>query len=181
MKKSVKFVVFCPIAAFILQSCTKPKQYSEIPEIAFESVFVNPIDSIDALGSRNKAIQITFKLTDGDGDIGLQASDTVGPFHRDSLYYYNLKAKMYKIINGKKQLVIFNAPIDHRTPYIEMIGQNKNLKASLKVDYLFPFYSGDTLAYDTILYEIFIYDRKLHKSNEIETPIIPLNSSGYVY
>ena len=53
------------------------------------------------------------------------------------------------------------APLFYRIPYIEpREGQNKILSGEIKIDFEYP-----TIKYDTIMYDFYITDRALHKSN----------------
>lgn len=151
-----------------LASCEEVEQYPDKPEVTFqEMVFVN---GYDALNNPVKLGNFTFKLIDGDGDVGLRESDSTGPFHRDSIYYYNLYMKLFeKQGNEYKEI---DMPVAHnfRLPYVEIQGQNNTVHATVEVEITYP---REGFSYDTVAYEFYFYDRSLHKSNvEFTGPIV---------
>lgn len=126
------------------------------------------------LNGKDSAITIEFEYTDGDGDIGLETSDSLPPFQFNGPYFYNLLITIYEVDNGvKKPLLIpsttdtvnFNDRIKTLTP----TGKNKAIYGSIILNLNAKPYFG--LTPDSMFYKIQIIDRKLHKSNVIETPV----------
>ncbi|MCC6819081.1 MAG: hypothetical protein IT245_09335 [Bacteroidia bacterium] len=127
------------------------------------------------LNGKDSAIVIDISYTDGDGDIGLEVSDTFPPFTFKTEYFYNLHVYPFEVVNGvSKPLIIpsstdtinFNDRIHTLTP----TGKNKAIFGSLKVTLKAqPYFS---LTPDSMFYRVYIYDRQLHKSNVIETPVL---------
>lgn len=158
MKKLVATgLVTGAFVAFSL-SCQKIESISEIPYIEFKSFELR--DTIDLLGNPGKVGELIFKFEDGDGDIGLEQPDSLSS---DSTNY-NLFFTLYEKIEGQFQKVDeenLETPLNYRIPYIENIGQNKTLIGEVKVE----FYYYLLALYDTIMYEFYIVDRALHKSN----------------
>jgi hypothetical protein len=62
-------------------------------------------------------------------------------------------------------------PSAYRIPYLERLGQNKILKGTVSVTFLYLFYS----AADTIRYDFYIEDRALNVSNVASTNEIVLS------
>lgn len=126
------------------------------------------------LNGKDSAVVISIDYTDGDGDIGLEPQDTFPPFVWKSEYFYNLHVYPFEVVDGvSKPLIIpsstdtinFNDRIKTLTP----TGKNKAIFGTLKVILKAqPYFS---LSPDSMFYRIYIYDRKLHKSNVIETPV----------
>ena len=97
---------------------------------------------------------------------------TKEPYNEGSEYYYNLYVNVYDCKNGKFEKIDKVSPLKFRTPYYKTEGVNKTLKAEIefKVDY-----NLNIFTYDTLKYELFIYDRALNKSNIIESDTVFLN------
>jgi len=62
-------------------------------------------------------------------------------------------------------------PSPYRIPYMERLGQNKILKGTISVTFLYLFYSPT----DTIRYDFYIKDRALNESNVASTSEIVLS------
>lgn len=161
----------------INQSCRKFETFPIEPVITFKEflVEINPQTNISERGI------LKFTYTDGDGDLGLDPHDTLPPFHRSGSYYYNMIIKYYEKQHGKfveipllswnpdslyYDTITFNARIPNLTPE----SGNMAIRGEVQ-DTLFIY--NPLSDFDTIKFSVFIYDRALHKSNEIETdPII---------
>jgi len=139
-------------------SCSNDVEYPIIPEIEYEGFtkIWNPNTMLYERG----VLKISFK--DGDGDIGLRQQDTVPP------YDYNLFVRYYEYQNGNSVRVIisdsneFNARIPMLTP----ISNNKAIKGEIE-DTLYMYNYGGT--FDTIMFDVYLVDRALHKSNTVST------------
>ncbi len=145
-----------------LTACIKEEQYPVEPKIEFESfATARDISGKDSLGA------ITISYTDGDGNIGLFAWDTVEPRK------YNFYLKFMELVNN--QLVEVK-PVDSsltfnaRIPLLTPAGRNKNIKGDITM-YLELYFARQILKSDTIAFEIYIKDRDLNKSNVVETPL----------
>jgi hypothetical protein len=153
-----KYLLLIAIALGLIVACQEKEEYPVIPEIEFDG-FVklwNPQVMIYERG----VFVISFK--DGDGDIGLEGGDTIPP------YDYNLFINYYELQNGDTVRVIisdsneFNARIPILTPQ----GSNKSISGIIE-DTLFMYNYNST--FDTIMFDAYIVDRALHKSNVINT------------
>lgn len=153
---------------FVVLSCKKPKKYSEIPEIKFESFLLK--DTIDNPELQNpvKMGILRFAFTDGDGNIGLAQSDTNPPYDSASVYHYNLYYKMFEIKNGKIEEVDLPFPLNFRTPLVASSGQNKTLKGWIETEFTYNY----PLQFDSLIYTFFMYDRAQNKSNVESTDTI---------
>ncbi|NPA68080.1 MAG: hypothetical protein GXO50_05670 [Chlorobi bacterium] len=176
LKNSIIFIIFLLISISLFTACPEAEQYPPEPEIEFEQVRL--YDSVDLLGNKNKVYRLKFGIIDGDGNIGLKESDTVGIFDPDSLYSDNLFTVLYEIINGDTVAVESDKQRNFRIPYVEPEGQNKTLIADIYADILFSF-QGDTLPYDSVYFDFYIVDRDLNKSNVQSTPVLKLDTTGY--
>lgn len=157
-------------------SCKKVEKFPITPYIeyrGFEMLF-NP-----DLGIYDRGV-LSFYFQDGDGDIGLNSGDTAPPYNADSEYHYNLIINYLEMQNG----VITEVPIlwynpvtqqydtltmSARIPNLTPSGINKAISGEI-YDTLFIYNFNSE--FDTIMIEAFIYDRALHPSNTISTPLI---------
>ena len=163
MKIYTKITFFLLISIVAgLTSCIKEEQYPIIPHIEFGGfATAKDITGKDSLGA------ITISYTDGDGNIGLFAWDTVEPKK------YNFYLKFMELVNNElvevkpvDSTLTFNA----RIPLLTPVGRNKNIKGDITM-YLELYFARQILKSDTIAFEIYIRDRDLNNSNVVETPL----------
>lgn len=155
-----------------LYSCLKPISYPVEPVL--ESVTYATIGD---------SLLISVSFTDGDGDIGLNPSDTLEPFDQESFFHYNLYLEYYELMNGNwvqgrldpsgnnfptADSIVFQYRIKNLTP----IGQNKTLKGVINVTIESPFYNPNSNHNDSIKYRVRLIDRALNISNYVETDTI---------
>lgn len=163
MKIYTKITFFLLISILAgLTSCIKEEQYPIIPHIEFGGfATAKDITGKDSLGA------ISISYTDGDGNIGLFAWDTVEPKK------YNFYLKFMELVNNE---LVEVKPVDStltfngRIPLLTPVGRNKNIKGDITM-YLELYFARQILKSDTIAFEIYIRDRDLNNSNVIETPL----------
>jgi hypothetical protein len=160
--KLLIIIVTCGILSY--SSCKKPEQYPLIPAIEYVSF----AKIQNTLGVDNKGI-LTFSFTDGDGDIGLAAGDTLAPFNPGSQYYYDLFVTYYEKQHGDYIPVVLPMTNNLRIPVITPTSGNKSIKGTIDVEL---FINNPASTYDTIAYDVSIVDRALNLSNKIRTPDI---------
>lgn len=165
MKRLFSYLFFLSVLLlFFLSGCAKQESFSEIPEIEFLSFvkYTNrQIDSIAVLG-------ISYR--DGDGDIGLNVGDSFPPYQRNGDYYYNFVIRYFEKQSGVFIERIMDPPLSARIPVLTPLDPGKAIKGVIYLSILVdPF-----ALFDTIQLKAFIYDRRLHRSNEISTPEIIL-------
>lgn len=177
MGRHSNIILFVLILLFFgIVSCKKVEKFPIIPYIeylGFEKIY-NP-----DLNLYDRGV-LSFSFQDGDGDIGLNSGDTLPPFNAASEYHYNLIITYFEMQNG----ILTEVPITWYNPQTE---QYDTLTLSARIPNLTPrginkAISGeiyDTLFiynfnsdFDTIMFEAQIYDRALHESNVISTPLI---------
>lgn len=149
-----------------LTGCIKEEQYPLEPHIEFGGfATARDISGKDSLGA------ITISYTDGDGNIGLFAWDTVEPRK------YNFYLKFMQYVNNELVEVVpvdTNVNFNARIPLLTPAGRNKNIKGDITM-YLELYFARQILLSDTIAFEIFIKDRDLNISNVVETPMFILS------
>jgi hypothetical protein len=154
------------IIFFCLYSCKKVEQLPAAPHIEFTSFTI--FDTTDILGNNSKGGRLKFQFEDGDGDLGLNVpTDTLA----DST---NLFFTLFRKEGGVMVAAPDNDPLkpsSYRIPYMERLGQNKILKGTISVTFLYLFYSPS----DTIRYDFYIKDRALNESNVASTSEIVLS------
>lgn len=151
----------------LLFACKKNEEYPIEPVISLKSFFTLQ----DQSGFDTLAV-IELNFTDGDGDLGLRASDVNPPFDTGSIYYRNFQIELYKRVAGAWQLDPNSVYMGGRIPYLTPTGSNKALKGEIRMDSFLPF----GLTGDTCFMNVFIYDRALHKSNVVKTPELLLTT-----
>ena len=168
------------VILLLINSCKENEIYSNIPLIEYKRVYFLQSDGKDSL------MKLVFSFKDGDGDIGFSDADTSAPFNPlfDSngnilnKYYYNCYIAYREKIDGvywpyippgKTDTFSYKFRIQNLTPD----GKHKAIRGELEMDINIS--DGQRLSMydtDTIIYNIYIYDRKLNRSNIIETPPI---------
>jgi hypothetical protein len=161
-------ILLFPVAIlfFFLSGCQKQEHFPDTPEIEYMNYF-----NVFTLTSQYAVKGIlTFSYHDGDGDIGYAGYDTLPPFQQGGQFYYNLVVKYYEMQNGAMVERILDPPLSSRIPVLNPLDPGRAIKGTIT----------DTLqmdpnpVHDTIQLKVFIYDRTLHKSNVISTPVIIL-------
>lgn len=171
MKPRLSNTVKCLALLLILAGCKKVVNYPDTPAISFTSVVSK--DSSDVLQNPVKRVTLTFHLIDGNGDMGLSATDTTGPFNRDSAFYYNLFIQESKKENG----IFTEVPAPgglktYRIPNLTPTGQNKTLIADISVTIEYPYSLADTLPFKEFRYEFYVVDRSFNLSNRDTSSVV---------
>jgi hypothetical protein len=166
--RKVKYPIIILMIIFASFSCKKIQQLPATPHIDFTSFTV--FDSIDPLGNFVKAGRLKFDFQDGDGDLGLDAP-TANQTDSTNLFF-----TLYRKTGGSMLPVPDNdllKPSSYRIPYMERLGQNKILKGTITVAFLYLFYeSRDS---NVVRYDFYIKDRALNESNVASTSEISLS------
>ena len=134
--KEIKFLFVIFISILVLDSCRKIEQLSAVPQIEFTSFTV--FDTIDILGNHSKGGRLKFKFQDGDGDLGLDAP-TQGQVDTTNLFIslFRKNGVLWIPVSGLDPLLPSPA---FRIPYMERLGQNKILKGSISVTFIYLSY-----------------------------------------
>jgi hypothetical protein len=168
--RTIKYLVIILIALPALDSCLKIEQLPAKPHIEFTSFTI--FDTTDILGNNAKGGRLLFNFEDGDGDLGLAEPS------RDQTDTTNMFFSLFRKIDRNMVPAQNNDPLlpysSYRIPYMERLGQNKILKGTISVTFLYMFYSPG----DTIRYDFFITDRSLSESNTESTSEIVISVNG---
>lgn len=163
-------VIYMVALAMVLNSCKKDEQFPVEPAIKFKS-----LEKFSDANGVDTALVLTITFTDGDGDIGLKAEDVNPPFDPGSEYYYNLYATYFIEQGGVFVPLPVSAVNGYRIPYIENSSSNKAISGEIKID--LEILGLNLIAPEgNFRFEVYIYDRALHKSNVITTDQIYLKN-----
>jgi len=156
-------VLVCGV--LLVSSCMKKDDFPDTPEIDLEG-WVSIFDTTQF------AVQgiLTIGFRDGNGDIGLNGYDTLPPYNKNGPYYYNYVITYFEKQYGTFVRIDLDPPYSARIPYLTPDDPNKAIKGII-VDTLDL---NPVPVFDTIRFELFIYDRALNKSNVLTTPEIIL-------
>lgn len=167
--RTFKYLTIILTALLTLDSCRKIEQLPSIPDIEFTSFSI--FDTLDPLGNNSKGGRLKFYFEDGDGDIGLNAPSGNQP---DTT---NMFFTLFRKTGGNMAQAPDNdplKPLSYIIPFMERLGQNKIMKGTISVTFLYPYYyPGDTIRYD-----FYIKDRALNESNVASTSEIVVSSNG---
>jgi hypothetical protein len=167
--RRIKYPLLSLIALLIIGSCTKIEHLSPIPNIKYNSFKI--FDTTDILGNVTKAGKLEFYFEDGDGDIGLKVPSG-GQADSTNLFF-----TLYRKTDGIMELAPEDDPLypsDYRIPYMVRLGQNKIIKGTVTVTFLYLFYTPT----DTIKYDFYLKDRALHESNVASTSEIVIATNN---
>jgi len=170
INKTYRLLIASVILILTMFSCDKPKTYSPIPEITHKSTdFIIGKDTLD-----NEVYKITvrFSFVDGDGDLGLSPSDTLGDFAPGKEFYYNLKFSFYEKKEGVFEINNKIKPYYRFQSISKTQTTNKVLKGDMLVEIELSTLSNYS---DSSKFEFFINDRALNQSNIEETSELYLN------
>lgn len=147
---------------YFLFSCKKQESFSDIPYLEFVRYELK--DSTDALGNQSKFCNFYLHFTDGDGDIGLFETDTMGSFQ------YNLFVNYFELHQDSLYQVEVNPPFHSRIPDLTPVGQNKSLKADIQYEVNITYRNSDT-----IQFRFKLLDRALNESEWVNSGMIVVN------
>jgi hypothetical protein len=157
--------------------CKQEDVYPIIPSIEFKRVYLDTDENLPT----DTLIGLIFTYRDGDGDIGLNPTDTFPPFNSIrgennkelNPYHYNLHIEYHTlqedgtfapaIIPNSTDTLRFLARMQNLTPE----GKHKAIRGDFDWKNFIPPYP---LLSRTVKLKVKIYDRALHQSNVLETP-----------
>ncbi len=170
IRQTVRFLI--PVIILALSgSCNKIQHLPPEPYIEYRNFAV--FDTIDILGNYCKGGRLKFYFEDGDGNLGLESPENTG------LDTTNLFFTLYRKTDGEMIQVPENdlmKPSSYRIPFMKREGQNKILKGTISVTFIYLFYMPESN--DTIMYEFNLKDRAENYSNTAITTEIPLSVNG---
>ena len=144
-------------------SCQEKMDYPIEPKISLnELAYV-----IDADSALTGEVVLSFNYTDGDGDLGLDDSDTLYPFGVNDPHYYNLIIDYLKW-NGSHFVA---DTVNFNSRFKRLVDGDEEKAISGTMEYLITL-RNPLSPNDTVKLRTHIIDRALHESNTIESEII---------
>ena len=171
----IKFLLIIILITLVLGSCLKIQQLPEIPRIEFTSFEV--FDTTDILGNDCKGGRLNFYFEDGDGNLGLPSPES-GQTDTTNLFL-TLFRKTGDVMIQVPDSGDLMKPSNYRIPYMERTGQNKILKGTIAVTFVYTFYEpADS---DIFRYDFYITDRAKNLSNTESTSEFALSVNDVYY
>ena len=96
MKLTGNWLAMCGMVALFLASCFDPPQYGPIPEIEFDKIIFKDVSDPSSVDS----LIISLKFKDGDGDLGLDASELIAPYNNK--YYFKFSDNTFVTYKTKR-------------------------------------------------------------------------------
>lgn len=141
-----------------------------VPNLKFQQTTIIPSGfGYDSL------VWLDVQFEDGDGDIGLGLTDTLGDFAYGQYDFHNLKVYYLVLDNGNwvypmNPLSGLDTIVFHeRLPILTPSGKNKAIMSDLRLK--IPAKPYGFLG-DSIKFRLRISDRQKHRSDWIETPLL---------
>jgi len=116
--------------------------------------------------------QLSIGFEDGDGNFGLDQTDTTDAFCPTCPFHHNVFCRYEELRDGQWTPILLDpaigqVPFFYRAPRIEPTGQNKALRGTITVELAPRFYL--TSAWDTVRFAVHIVDRDLQSSDTLRT------------
>lgn len=173
MRHLLKYSFALVLLALLASSCREEPNYPDEPSISFDRV-----DQFTYTKNRITfdSLVLVVDFQDGDGDLGLRRSpngdgdpDFRAPFDQSSQFFNNFfvnlqvkRGDRYVPYPFPSEFLNFNG----RFPRLARDDKHEVLEGEIK--YTLTNFSNDIFdPRDTVRFEIFIYDRALHKSNVV--------------
>ena len=174
-----KAVFIFGILLLAIAACQKKMEYPIEPQIAYKgfTYLINEDSTFSGQGI------LSFSYADGDGDLGLDVSDSLPPFNSSSPYYYNLIIDYQKLENGtfhSVPLLSWNMEtqsfdtVSFNARFKRLYAGNESKPISGNMDYTL-FVQNPFSPNDTVRFAVKIIDRALHESNVIFTETLYTN------
>ncbi len=171
-----KIIGFLVVGLFFLTGCFSEPDYPNTPQIEFVR-----LQNLKGEKSANTdSVIITLFFQDGDGDLGLNSTDTVAPFSERNpdgtinRFRHNFFADVERLNeDGEFEPVPFaseNFNLNSRFPVLNTLDKETALEGDLRYSItLFSTSISPVKKGDILRYKISIADRNLNVSNVIET------------
>jgi len=167
------------LATIFLAACQKPVEYPIEPEITYQGLSY----LMDADSTLTGEVVLSLGYTDGDGDLGLDDSDTIYPFGLSDPHYYNLIIDYLKwdgtqfvetpLLSWNQQTQSYDT-ISFNARFKRLVFHDEQKAISGTFDYKMTLYNPLSPT-DTVKLRAHVIDRALHTSNIIETNPIFFN------
>jgi hypothetical protein len=186
MKMKCLFLYGCLFLC--LGACQTPPEFSKTPAITLDRLakfHLNKIYDEEGIpiSQGRDSINISLNFKDGDGDLGLDQSDLVPPYYvngKKTDYYNNFFIDMYVLKHKKWSKIIFDHNLNFNSQFQRF--QKGDKKSPLKGTMYYNFSIDNSVpetfnfgCKDTLMFEVYILDRALNKSNTVTTDPVVLS------
>ena len=164
---------------FMMTCCQEPVEYPIEPVINYQGISY----LMDADSTITGDVVLSFGYTDGDGDLGLDDSDSLYPFGPHDPHYYNLLIDYLRwdgsafvetpLLNWNQQTQSYDT-ISFNARFKRLVFHDEEKAISGTMDYRMTLLNPIS-PNDTVKLRVRIIDRALHESNTIETEAISFN------
>lgn len=158
---------------FMMISCQEPVEYPIEPVISYQGISY----LMDADSTLTGDVMLSFGYTDGDGDLGLDDSDSLYPFGPNDPHYYNLLIDYLRwdgnefvetpLLSWNPQTQSYDT-ISFNARFKRLVFHDEEKAISGTMDYKMTLLNPISPD-DTVKLRVRIIDRALHLSNAIET------------
>jgi hypothetical protein len=145
-----------------MYACNKLEEYDDRPIITEGSYSL-----LQNAQGKDTSLVLKFTFTDGDGNVGLSANDTMPP------YDTNVKIDYLEKIDGVFTKILIPGTTDtlNFNSRIKTFGSNTPTKAEVEVKV-----NISVVLADTVKFDYYILDKNLNRSNKMTTGTIVLNN-----
>jgi hypothetical protein len=145
-----------------MYACNKLEEYDDRPIITEGSYSL-----LQNAQGKDTSLVLKFTFTDGDGNVGLSANDTMPP------YDTNVKIDYLEKIDGVFTKILIPGTTDtlNFNSRIKTFGSNTPTKAEVEVKV-----NISVVLADTVKFDYYILDKNLNRSNKMSTGTIVLNN-----
>jgi len=159
--KKVYFIFI--VALLFLAACREPVTYPDEPQISFSDFYLYVTEN--ELGTQTLTGDLVFAFTDGDGNVGLEEFDDSLTLILPDSILYNLFLQTWAYKDGAFEEVSEDdgGYLKYRIPYMDK--EPLNGTVTVKLEY-------PIIAFDTVFYTFYMYDRDLNRSNTDSSYVI---------
>lgn len=172
----MKNILLIILTLMLVAACQEKVEYPIEPRITYDGcAYV-----INADSTLTGEIVLRISYTDGDGDLGLDDTDTLYPFGSNDPHYYNLIIDYLKwdgssfvetpLLSWNQQNQSYDT-ISFNARFKRLVFNDEEKTISGTIDYKMTVYNPLSPS-DTVKFKIHLIDRALHESNTIETEMI---------
>lgn len=161
------FIPYLFLGALLLASCERiVPEYPIEPVVDYQSFSL--YITVDELNNKTLVGKLSFRFTDGDGNVGLLPLTDSAGLHMPDNEKYNFFLQLYDL-QGYEYIQVpeeEGGVLKYRIPYLD----HQPLSGTIDLDISYPI-----IIHDTIFYTFYIYDRDLNQSNIDSTEVIVLS------
>ncbi len=166
---------------FILNACYEKPEFPVVPQIGFNSISASAGQDPNTL-SPTDVVTITIDFQDGDGDLGLNETDTLPPYQKEnedgSPNEFNKNYILDVFLEQNGEFIPYPLPnpefnFNGRYQRLNVEGRKTPLEGIINHKVIFQ--RNLTQPNTLLKFRVQILDRALNRSNVIETDTIRIN------